>query len=127
MNAQTNALNWFEIPVTDMPRAKHFYQTICSIHMEETNMMSMDMAMFPYDPGNGKLSGALVKSPYHTPSQEGTLVYLNAHPDLSDVLGKVEEAGGKVVMPKTKISDDVGYMAMFLDTEGNRVALHSQH
>jgi len=127
MNKDTNALNWFEIPVTDMGRAKHFYQVICSIHIEESNMMSMDMAMFPYDPGSGKLSGALVKSPYHTPSQEGTLVYLNGNPDLAPILEKVEGEGGKILMPKTKISDDVGYMAMFLDTEGNRVALHSQH
>ena len=127
MDKHTNALNWFEIPVTDMPRAKHFYQVIFGIHMEEMNMPGMDMAGFPGENGNGKVSGSLTKSPYHIPSKDGSIVYLNAHPDLSVVLDKVEAEGGKVVMPKTKISDDIGYMAFFLDTEGNRIALHSQH
>jgi uncharacterized protein len=127
MDNHTNALNWFEIPVTDLARAKHFYQVSFGIHMHEMNMPGMDMAGFPGENGNGKVSGALVKSIYHVPSQDGAVIYLNANPDLSPVLERIEQEGGKVVMPKTKISDEIGYMAFFIDTEGNRVALHSQH
>ena len=77
--------------------------------------------------GSGKASGGLVQSPMHKPSADGVKIYLNGNPDLSIALSKVEKAGGKITMPKTKISDDVGFMAFFVDTEGNVVALHSQN
>jgi predicted enzyme related to lactoylglutathione lyase len=87
--------------------------------------MGMKMAYFPGDGSNGKVSGGLVQGPMHKPSTDGAKIYLNGNPDLALVLSKVEAAGGKVLMPKTKISDDIGYMAFFNDTEGNEVALHS--
>ena len=126
MNAQVNALNWFEISVTDLSRAKKFYEKVFDIEMPEETMMGMEMAFFPANPGNGKVSGCLCKSPYHTPSKEGAKIYLNGNPNLSHALSKIESAGGQISMPKTKINDEVGYMAMFTDTEGNLVALHSQ-
>ena len=67
-----------------------------------------------------------MQSDYHKPSMDGTIVYLNANPDMTSVLEKVELEGGKILMPKTHISPEIGYMAFFADTEGNRVALHSQ-
>ena len=127
MDQTTNALNWFEIPVTDMGRAKHFYQRAFGIHMEDMNMPGMDMAGFPMDMGNGKVSGALVKSEYHKPSADGVTIYLNANPDMTDVLQRIESEGGQIVMPKTQITPDIGYMAFFIDSEGNRIALHSQN
>lgn len=127
MDATTNSLNWFEIPVTDMPRAKHFYQVIFSMHMEESEMMGTQMAFFPYESGNGRASGALVKNEGHKPSMDGTLVYLNANPSMDPVLEKIEPMGGTIVMQKTQISPETGYMAFFTDTEGNKIALHSQH
>ncbi|HKO80042.1 MAG TPA: VOC family protein [Chitinophagaceae bacterium] len=126
MDATTNSLNWFEIPVTDMPRAKHFYQVIFSMHMDETEMMGMHMAFFPNENGNGKASGALVRSENHKPSMEGTVVYLNANPSMDSVLEKIESEGGTILMQKTQITPEIGYMAFFTDTEGNKVALHSQ-
>jgi predicted enzyme related to lactoylglutathione lyase len=126
MHAHSNSLNWFEIPVTDMGRAKHFYQVSFGIHMDETNMMDMDMAMFPWAPDSGKANGALVKSPYHKPSTDGVMVYLNANPDLQPVLDRISGEGGQVIMPKTLIDENTGYMAFFIDTEGNRIGLHSQ-
>jgi predicted enzyme related to lactoylglutathione lyase len=126
MNDQTNSLNWFEIPVTDFERARHFYQVIFSIHMDVDNMMGMKMAFFPMAMGSGKASGALVQSDFHIPSMEGSLIYLNANPDMNDVISKIEQEGGQMLMPKTHITDEIGYMAFFKDTEGNRVALHSQ-
>jgi predicted enzyme related to lactoylglutathione lyase len=126
MDASVNILNWFEISVSDIARAKKFYETIFSIQMEEMDMMGMKMVSFPYDYMNGKLSGALVQSDMHKPSADGVKVYFNGNPDLDVALSKVEAAGGKVIMPKSKISDDIGHMAFFIDTEGNAVALHSQ-
>jgi predicted enzyme related to lactoylglutathione lyase len=126
MDSTTNALNWFEIPVTDMARAKHFYQVVFSIHMDDMNMPGMEMATFPYEPNSGKASGALVKSDYHHPSKDGVVVYLNANPDMSETLDRIQAEHGEIVMPKTKISDEIGFMAFFIDSEGNRIALHSQ-
>ncbi len=126
MTAQENSLNWFEISVADIHRAKRFYESVFGITMEQQSMMGMEMAFFPSEPGNGKASGGLVQGPMHKPSGDGVKLYLNANPDLSVALGKVEKAGGKVAMPKTKINDDIGFMAFFSDTEGNTIALHSQ-
>jgi hypothetical protein len=127
MDSSANVLNWFEVSVSDIARAKSFYETIFSIQLEEMDMMGMKMASFPYDPMSGKLSGALVQSDMHKPSADGVKVYFNGNPDLDDALSKVEAAGGKITMPKMKINDEIGYMAFFIDTEGNAVALHSQN
>ena len=88
-------------------------------------MMGMKMTMFPSEDMNGKVAGAFVEGPMHKPSMEGAVIYLNGNPDLAVALSNVEAAGGKVIMPKTHISPEVGYMAFFIDTEGNRVAMHS--
>jgi uncharacterized protein len=127
MSSATNALNWFELPVTDTARAKRFYETILDIQMDTQDMMGMEMTFFPYDmeSQSGKVSGALVKSEMHEPSMAGAIVYLNANPSIQEVIDRIEAAGGKVLMPRTQISEDVGYMAFFSDTEGNRVALHA--
>ena len=124
MSSNTNALNWFEIPATDISRAKNFYETIFEIKMEEMEMSGMKYAMFPFDPIVGKIAGGLAQSPMHTPSSTGSIIYLNANPDLQNVLDRIEKAGGKISMPKTSIGQN-GFMAFFIDTEGNRIALHS--
>lgn len=125
MDSNANIINWFEVPVTDIARAKKFYQDVFSIEMSEMEMMGMHMVFFPAENMNGKVSGALVKSQMHKPNAEGALLYFNGNPDLDIALGKVAAAGGTVIMPKTKINDEVGYMAFFKDTEGNSVGLHS--
>jgi uncharacterized protein len=125
MTAQDNSINWFEISVSDIDRAKQFYETIFGIIMDQSVMMGMQMAFFPYNPGSGKLSGALVKSNDHKPSADGVKIYLNGNPDLNVALGKVEAAGGKIILPKTQIDEQVGHMAFFIDTEGNVIGLHS--
>jgi len=127
MDKSTNALNWFEIPASDISRAKQFYESVFDVQMEQQNNMGMEMAFFPSDMESGKVSGALVQSEMHKPSAEGAVVYLNANPSMDTVLEKIEAAGGQVVMPKTEISPEIGHMAFFIDTEGNKVALHSQN
>ena len=125
MDSSVNILNWFEVPVSDITRAKKFYETIFSIRMSDIEeMMGMQMTFFPFEM-NGKLSGGLVQGPMHAPSTDGVKIYFNGNPDLDEALSKIADAGGTVTMPKTKINDDIGYMAFFIDTEGNSVALHS--
>lgn len=128
MKAQDNNLNWFEIPANDINRAKKFYESIFSIDMGPVQeMMGMHMAFFPAEPGNGKANGGLCQSDMHKPSAEGSVVYLNANPAMDNVIEKIDASGGKLIMPKTKISDEIGYMAFFTDTEGNKIGLHSQN
>ncbi len=126
MDGNVNIINWFEVSVSDITRATKFYETIFDIKMgDPIEMMGMKMTFFPAENMNGKVSGALCQSHMHKPSADGAKLYFNGNPDLGVALGKVEAAGGKVVMPKTKISDDIGYMAFFIDSEGNNIGLHS--
>ncbi len=118
-----NALNWFEIPVTDFDRAKSFYEQILDCNMETHEMDGMKMAFFPSDWENG-IGGGLAHGEGCIPSDKGTLVYLNGGDNLSTPLGRVEAAGGQVDMPKTDIGSN-GFMGLFMDTEGNKVAFHS--
>ncbi len=121
-----NAISWFEIPATDLDRAQKFYETIFSTQLLPMDMPSIKMRMFPLEDMMG-VGGAVVDSGgFHTPSATaGPLIYLNANPDLQLVLDKVEAAGGKIMMPKTEISPEYGYMAVIIDTEGNRIGFHS--
>ena len=122
-----NAISWFEIPTTDINRAQKFYETIFGIIMMPMDMPNIKMRMFPLDDMMTQVGGALVDSGgFHKPSlTEGPLIYLNGNPDVQNVLDKVEAAGGTIMVPKTEISPDYGFMAVFIDSEGNRVALHS--
>jgi uncharacterized protein len=124
MSAETNALNWFEIAVNDISRAKKFYETIFEMKMGETEMPGMKYAMFPWSPEIGKVGGGLAQSPMHKPGAGGSILYLNANPDLQNVLNRIEKAGGKITMPKTAIGEN-GFMAFITDTEGNYIGLHS--
>lgn len=120
-----NAINWFEIPVNDMERAQKFYEEIFGFGLVPMDMPGMPMRMFPIDDMGG-VGGALIFSQeFCAPSADGTMIYFNGNPDLSAALDKVEAAGGRVVMPKTEIDPEIGFMAVFIDTEGNRIGLHS--
>lgn len=126
LDPHANAINWFEIPATDIHRAKTFYETVLNTSLELTEMNGMKMTFLPHKPESQGIGGSIIQSDMHTPSLEGSVVYLNAGDDLQILLDRVESCGGKVMMPKTKINDEVGYIAMFSDTEGNRVAFHSR-
>jgi uncharacterized protein len=121
-----NVINWFEIPAKNFERACKFYQSVLG-----GDVQVMDM------PGGGKMGmlpgsmtdnvgGAVVHAEGYEPSAKGSIVYLNGGKDLSTPLSRVEKAGGKVTIPKMSIGQN-GFIAHFTDTEGNRVALHSQN
>src|SRR6218665_2308069 len=122
-----NAISWFEIGATDLDRATTFYETIFGISLFPMDMDNIRMRMFPVENQETGVGGAIVDSGgFHKPSgTDGPLIYLNGNPDLQIVLDRVEAAGGKIVLPKTEISPEYGSMAVILDTEGNRIGLHS--
>ena len=124
----THAINWFEIPVSDFDRAKKFYERVFDFQMPENVMGPARMGFLLYDFQNGGRGGAIVHNPdFYTPSANGTMVYLNCEPDLQVNLDRVETAGGKILTPKTDIGQNLGFWALILDSEGNRVAFHSMH
>lgn len=121
-----HAISWFEIPVTDIDRAQRFYEAIFQFSMIPLDFPNIKMRMFPVDSPDS-IGGALCDSGgFHQSSEtHGPLVYLNGNPDVQIVLDRVEAAGGKILVPKMEISPEYGCMAVFLDSEGNRVALHN--
>ena len=122
-NANDNIAVWFEIPATDLERATKFYTQVFDTNLYDQDMGELKMAMFPHI--GTSVSGALVKGEEYTPSFDGNIVYLNGGKDLATPLSRVEQSGGKVVMPKTFLGDGIGYIALFNDCEGNRIGLHS--
>ena len=122
-----NAISWFEITATDLARAQKFYETIFGISMVPMDLPNIKMRMFPVDDPSKGIGGAVVDSGgFHKPSlTDGPLIYLNGNPDVQQVLDRVVSAGGTVMVPKTEISPEYGFMAVIIDTEGNRIGLHS--
>jgi len=119
-----NAINWFEIPAANFTRAVAFYERILAAKLPiQDSFPEMKMAMFPYKaPGVG---GSVIEFDKFRPNADGVRIYLNGGEDLAPILARVEAAGGKIVMPKTLIRDDIGYIGLFSDSEGNIVGLHS--
>ena len=121
----SNPVNWFEIPVIDMQRAKMFYSNVLEVEMMDMPPMGDDteMVAFPWEEGATNASGALFKSPDAEPSDAGARLYFHCE-DLNSELSRVEQNGGKILVPKTSIGEH-GFFATILDSEGNKVALHS--
>jgi predicted enzyme related to lactoylglutathione lyase len=125
MNKATkkDAVNWFELYVTDFNRAKKFYETALQTSLQESEMERCRMGIFPCDHTNG-VGGAITKMDGIAPGAGGTLVYLNVEGDLDGVLNRIPSAGGAVVKPRTSIGEH-GFIGIIKDTEGNLVGLHS--
>jgi uncharacterized protein len=125
---KNNVVGWFEIPVTDMDRAVKFYETVFDFKLQREKMGELDMAWFPSKENVTGSAGSLVCMPgYYKPSADGSLLYFTTNSgDISVELSRVEKAGGKILMERKQISEEYGYMALVLDSEGNRIALHSR-
>lgn len=129
IDAHTNVVTWFEIPATDLQRAREFYETILDIEMVNRNDGNEEGVFFPHDPNvvqatSGRVTGVLSKSNRNSPSANGTMIYINASPSLQTVLDRVEKAGGKIIAGKTRIP--AGFIAVIIDSEGNKVGLHAE-
>lgn len=115
-------VNWFEIPVADMPRAIKFYSTIFQITFDSNELGGSEMAFFPSDETEQGSTGTLIKYQSYIPSHQGALVYFSV-PEINEVVPRIASAGGKVINEKMSIGEH-GFVAHFEDSEGNRVALH---
>jgi predicted enzyme related to lactoylglutathione lyase len=125
---KANMCGWFEIPVSDMDRARQFYEKVfdIKIHIQELGITRMGWFPMAEDPEARGASGSLVFNPdFYKPSSSGVLIYFSSK-DISEELARVEAAGGSVLREKTLIAEGIGYMGLFLDSEGNRIALHSR-
>ena len=119
-------VGWYEIPTLDMDRAKAFYDQVFGIDIQVQDFGGVMMGFFPFAEGGPGASGSLINNPAYKPSDShGVLIYFSSE-NVENELSRVEAAGGKILQPKTQISPDVGYMGLFKDTEGNRIALHSR-
>ncbi len=124
MLAATSAVTWFEIPSVNLDRATRFYEDVLGVKLKPDAMgPTMKFAIFPAD--KGQPTGCIMHADGYRPSAEGTTVYLNLRDDLAKPLGKVEKAGGKVLVGKTALPENMGFYAQFLDSEGNRVGFFS--
>ncbi len=121
MEEKKSWTHWFEIPASDFDRAKKFYETIFGVELHVNDFGSFKMAVFPHN----EVGGAICWGDEYTPGSSGPVLYLDANPDLTEVLGKIESAGGSILQDKKQISPEHGFMALFTDCEGNRLALHS--
>lgn len=119
----TDFISWFEIPAFDINQAVNFYNHIFEIDMKVNVTEVNSMALFPVTTGIG---GAIIAGPGSVPSVTGPLLYLNAGDDLQGILSRIESVGGRIVMPKTLISKEAGYFAIFIDSQGNKLALYSK-
>lgn len=116
-----NTITWFELPSSDFDRACKFYGDLLAVEINKSEFGGMPYGFFPMEMGN--VSGAVVSNPNYKPGGDGAVVFLNTEGKLDAVLGRVESAGGSVVMPKTDIGSN-GHIALIIDTEGNKVGLH---
>jgi len=123
MAAQINPVNWFEIPVNDLDRAKKFYESVFGYALTLEEMGPAKMAFFPMGNDVYGTTGSLIKMEGYTPSHTGTLVYFSVE-DIEGTLDKINTNGGKTILPKMGIGQ-YGFIARFEDSEGNMVALHS--
>lgn len=118
-----NLISIVEIPVTDLARATAFYQSILNVTIEHMEMDGVHMGIFPVK--GSEVNVVLAKGADYKPTTDGAILYLNAGDDLQPALDKVEKIGGKILVPKTQISPEMGYFALFIDSEGNKLGLHS--
>jgi predicted enzyme related to lactoylglutathione lyase len=127
-NMDKNVVGWFEIPTLDLDRAKKFYEKVLGLKLERQTMGPLEMAWFPWIEDAVGAPGSLVQmEESYKPSMDGVLIYFTSPSgDLDNELVRVEEAGGNLLRPKTQISEEIGFYGLFIDTEGNRIAIHSR-
>ena len=118
-----NPVNWFEIPVKDIGRARKLYEKVLGLELSPYDMEPFTMAFFPMTQGAQGAAGSLIKGESYEPSHAGTVVYFSVD-DIEETLRRINANGGKTLFPKKSIGQ-YGFIAHFEDTEGNRLALHS--
>jgi predicted enzyme related to lactoylglutathione lyase len=117
---------WFDIPVSDMDRAIRFYERVTQTKLDRLALPTGEETALFKPKGQGGVTGCLFRSPHDKPSEFGSRVYFNAEPTIESWITRIEDAGGRIVVPKTEISPERGFFAYFIDSEGNRVGLNGK-
>jgi uncharacterized protein len=122
-----HAISWFEIPAINIDRAQKFYEAVFQVKLVNMDFGTTKMRAFPLDDPMDGVGGTIIDTGgLHKPSlTDGPLIYLNGNPDVQIFLDRAITNGGKIMVPKTELSPEYGFMAIFEDSEGNRIALHS--
>lgn len=126
MDQKRNMVGWFEIPSTNFERAVRFYQSVFDIKMAVQDLGELKMATFPSGEMPGAAGAVVYSEKFYKPSNDGILIYFTSPSgDLANEEARIVAAGGRIIIPKRQISEELGYMGLFEDSEGNRIALHS--
>ena len=125
VKTKINPVNWFEIPVKDLGRARKFYEKVFGVELTEEVLDQFTMAFFPMTDGAPGAAGTLMKAESYEPSHSGTVVYFSVD-DINETLRRINTYGGKTLLPKKEVGE-YGFISHFEDTEGNRLALHSMN
>jgi len=120
-----NLVSIIEIPATNLNRAINFYSSVLGISIEVIEMGDVLMGILPNE--EGTVNVVLAQGSDYNPTTSGCIVYLSGGEDLQPILDKIEPNGGSIIVPKTEISPEMGFFALFIDTEGNQLGLHSQN
>ncbi len=120
-----NAINFFELPASNHQRAVYFYENLLGQVLQRDEIQGVKMAFFKSDEKTA--GGAICTGKGYTPGQRGVVFFLNGGKDMDDILKKVKDLGGRIVQPRQLISADSGYIACFIDSEGNKVGVHSRN
>jgi predicted enzyme related to lactoylglutathione lyase len=115
---------WFEIPAADFDRAVGFYEKVFETKLRREEMGGAQLGIFPYDQGTA-VGGCVMKGAGYKPAGDGCVVYIHSKGDLDGPLARAKANGGRVALPKTALPPGMGFYAHFVDSEGNRVGLHS--
>lgn len=118
-----NPVNWFEIYVQDIERARKFYETVLKVKLESLGNPDLPMLAFPSNQESFGTSGALVQFPEKSSGINSTIVYFYCE-DCAQEAKRVVPAGGKIHRDKISIGQ-YGFIVLALDTEGNMFGLHS--
>jgi predicted enzyme related to lactoylglutathione lyase len=120
-----NPVSWFDLYVSDLERAKNFYEMVFNIQFDELPLELGRQLFFPFDPEGPNISGALVEKADVTGNGNNMMIYFATEDCISEQ-SRIEKAGGKIITPKMSIGD-FGFISIFLDSEGNTVGLHSRN
>jgi predicted enzyme related to lactoylglutathione lyase len=119
-----NPVGWFDIYVSDIDRAKKFYETVFNIQFTDLPIEWGKQSFFPADFESVGCTGALVEKADRVSSENNTVVYFNSNDCVTEEM-RVEDAGGKILRPKMSIGE-FGFVSILMDTEGNTIGLSSR-
>ena len=119
-----NPVCWFDINVSNLERAKKFYETVFDIKLTDLPIEWGKQSTFPFENNGTNATGALVEKDNYSANENNTVVYFSSS-DCTTEENRVEKAGGKVIKSKTPIGE-FGFISILLDSEGNTIGLHSR-